>query len=454
MKAFAIYIFIGLLGFIPLKAQIILTQEDLPSVNDTLRYSMVTSLNGYDFQQTGENFHWDFSNLNFQTQELEDYKSVSSVNFFMGLLFGSETMALSITDMLPLDEFEVEAEDFYAVYHKTAQQYTQDGFFFLISGLPIPLKYQQKDYVYKLPLAYADNDSTAFYGNLSLEDTLHFERDGYRVNNVDGWGTIETPYGEFECLRVKTTLYESDSLFWASLPEPVMLKRTTTQYKWLAKEEKFPVMEASFVQFENEDEIFLGVRYRDIYREPQQTPAPVANFFADITEAEPNQPITFTNESTPDHQANTYLWAFEPNHVEFLSQTTVTSIEPVVEFTEPGTYSVTLNAYNETASDSHHKQNYITISNTGEPVNSENVRIEKPLIFLSEDGSRINIEGLQRTASIVITDIHGRESHTADKVSSGNSFIVIADFKPGVYMVTLYSDETSSVIHHAKILIP
>ncbi|TVQ16935.1 MAG: T9SS C-terminal target domain-containing protein [Bacteroidetes bacterium] len=443
-----------MLGVCSLHAQITITQADLPATNDTLRYSAAVPLNGYDFQQTGENLHWDFSDLNFQTQGLENYRSVSSINFLMGLFFGSGTMAIKITDMLPLDDFDMEVEDFYAVFHKNAQQYTQDGFFFIFSGLPIPLKYNQKDFVYQLPLNFSDNDSTAFSGNLSLGDTIHFERKGYRINQVDGWGTVETPYGEFDCLRVKTTLYESDSLFWASLPEPIVLKRTTIQYKWLAKNEKLPVMEANYLQFDGENEIFLGVRYRDIYRKPQQTEAPLASFTADITEAEINEAVTFSNLSTPGHDVNTYQWTFDPDHVEFLFQTGSTSPEPIVGFTQPGIYSVTLSAHNETASDTHHKPGYITVSDIDDPVSIAGLSAKKPSAYVSPDGSQLIINYPDQSGWANITDMHGREVYATGNVSFDTFQADISALSSGVYIVTLFSGQSSAVLLQRKIVKP
>ncbi len=454
MKTILLSLGLLLMGLAPLKAQITITQADLPAVNDTLRYSMAEPLSGYDFQQTGEDFFWDFSELNFQSQGLEDYRSVSSVNFLMGIYFGSGTMALNMTDMLPLDEFDVDVEDFYAVYHKNAQQYTQDGFFFIFSGLPVPLKYNQKDFVYNLPLAMSDTDSTAFSGTLSLGDTVHFQRNGYRINEVDGWGMVQTPYGEFECLRVKTTLYESDSLYWASFPQPVVLERTTMQYKWLAQGEKIPVMEANYMQFGDENEVFMGVRYRDIYREPQQTEAPVADFIAGITEAQINEAVTFSNLSTPGHDINTYLWTFEPNDVEFLFQTNATSPEPIVGFTQPGTYSVTLHAHNETASDTLHKQDYIAVSDDSGPVGIVENNTEKPVVFLTPDGSQLNIRHTGQSGSISITDMHGREVYSADRVSFDSFAADISSFSSGVYIVTLYNGENSSHLIQTKIVKP
>ncbi len=454
MKTLFLSLCILVLGFAPVKSQITITQADLPAINDTLRYSIATPLGGYDFQTTGEDYFWDFSGINLQSQGLEDYRSVSSINFLMGIFFGSGTMALSITDMLPLEDFDVDVENFYAVYHKNAQQFTQDGFFFIFSGLPVPLKYNQKDFVYKLPLSMADTDSTAFSGTLSLGDTVHFERKGYRINEADGWGIVQTPYGEFESLRIKTTLYESDSLYWASFPQPVVLERTTVQYKWLAQGEKLPVMEANYMKLGDENEVFLGVRYRDIYREPQQTDAPVASFFADITEAQINETVSFSNLSTPDHLANNYIWTFGPDHVEFLFQTSHTSAEPVVAFTQPGIYSVTLHAHNETASDSLHKQDYIMVSDPDDPVDIADFTEKDPIVYISPDGARIHIRHARKSGNISIMDIHGREVFAAINVSFDNFAAEVSSFSSGVYLVSLVYDEASSKPLRTKIIKP
>ncbi len=435
-----------------LNAQITITQDDLPAINDTLRYSIAMPLEGYDFTQTGEDYVWDFSDIQFQTQRLDEYVSVNSVSFIMGLLFGSGSIAQKVTDLLPLDDFEVDVEDFYAVYTKNTQQYTQEGFFFIYAGFPVPLIYTTKDIVYEFPLTYMDNDSTAFAGNLSLGDTLHFEREGYRINEADGWGTVLTPYGEFDCLRVKTTLYESDSLYWESFPNPVVLRRTTVQYKWLAGNEKIPVMEASFLQMENENQVFMGVRYRDIYRDPIEMEAPMADFYAGNTQPAINDTVFFFNLSTPGHDVNTYQWSFEPDHVEFLQQTHAESPEPVVAFLQPGNYTVTLTAENETDSDTYTRPDYIEVTDTITGIYPYHELADTPTAVITHQGQFLEIKFGNTTGTLTLYDTHGRELLHRENLSFNRAQTDISGLSPGTYIVKMVTQQQKEKSYTIKFI--
>jgi len=276
-----------------LSAQITINHHDMPSAGDTLRYSLTLDDQQMDFSQTGAGYQWNFSSLQHQTQGVEEYQLVNTISSLMAILFfGMNAIATSAAGILPLDEFDIDIDGVYSVFSKSTSQYTLDGFFALISPLALPIKYSNVDRIYSFPLNYADQDSTTFFGTTNLGDTLSLTRQGYRVNNVDGWGNIVTPYGEFDVLRLKSTIYESDSIFWESLGDPIVLRRTTTRYSWLAKNEKIPILEVSYIAFEDfEDDPALSIRYRDIYREPIDDPTGV-----DLVDNLADQPlIYFTN---------------------------------------------------------------------------------------------------------------------------------------------------------------
>ena len=65
------------------------------------------------------------------------------------------------------------------------------------------------------------------------------------MNHVDGWGTLITPYGTFSVLRQKSEVYEYDSIYIDSLGFGVPVTRNYTEYKWLAKGMKIPVLQVN-----------------------------------------------------------------------------------------------------------------------------------------------------------------------------------------------------------------
>lgn len=85
------------------------------------------------------------------------------------------------------------------------------------------------------------------------------------------------------------------------------------------------------------------------------TQTPVAAFTASPVSCYPTQNITFANSSTG---ATSYTWAFTGG-----TPSTSTLANPVVSYSNPGTYSVQLTAINGSCQNVHTKSNYITINN-------------------------------------------------------------------------------------------
>ncbi len=425
------FILMWLISFVAYP-QTAITQADLPSLNDTLRYSIANHTPGIDFQETGENFTWDFSMLLPLDQGVEQYISVSSYNTLLGFVFGSSSFASPIDGQLPLEEVEADANDFHAVYLKNEQAFTQEGYFFSMDDVPVPLKYTSKDVIYRLPIEYDQYDSTAFAANLASGDTIFYARQGYRINETDGWGMITTPYGRFDCLRVKTTLYEEDSLYMASLPEPLSIKRTTIIFKWLAKDEKFPVMEASFSLSDDGTLIPFSLRYRDVYRLISE--APVAGFYAEDTTPMINETVKFYNTSTPDHTFNTYQWLIEPMEVEFLEVTSASSAEPSVIFKEPGEYTVTLVAHNDAGSDTLIKIDYIQVSDTLTSISNIPTENISSTVFIKDYGNILRINYKRKPSLAIIYDMTGKQMM---HINSPTRHINISGLNSGNYILQL-----------------
>lgn len=124
--------------------------------------------------------------------------------------------------------------------------------------------------MYKFPLDYLDRDSTTFEFSSVSSGLVPFtyKKAGYRITESDGWGTITTPYGTANCLRVVTTQYSKDSIFTTLLPSPFNkfgFPNYQRSYQWLTLGEKIPYLEVS-------GNVVFGaftptqVKYRDVIR--------------------------------------------------------------------------------------------------------------------------------------------------------------------------------------------
>ncbi|MCS7075234.1 MAG: T9SS type A sorting domain-containing protein [Bacteroidia bacterium] len=223
-------------------AQITITSADMPISGDTLRYCNATPTSGgYDFTLTSANHVWNFTNLNCTSQEVAAYRNASSTPYsFYPAFFGK--YGTKIADSIGFSIFK-----FYNIwdfYGKTSSVFKAEGYGLTYSGFPLAATYTDDDEIYQFPLQYNDRDSSTFRLVLDIPTLGKFIRKGYRINHVDGWGKITTAYGTFNCLRVKSTIFEIDSLLITN-PTPINLgfPVSTTEYKWLANGERFPILE-------------------------------------------------------------------------------------------------------------------------------------------------------------------------------------------------------------------
>ncbi|MFH1120994.1 MAG: T9SS type A sorting domain-containing protein [Bacteroidota bacterium] len=226
-----------------LSAQITITSTDMPDVGDTTRLSNANVLFGIDPSVTGPDFTWDFSTLEPQNQTVEGYVSPQSTPFLYQIIFNQNVANLAsplqAIDFLP----GLEVTDAYIFYKETNTSYVRAGYAVTIAGVPVPMKFDNPELMYTFPLQ-ASSEADSSFSLFSFEfpgfGFISIERK--RVNEVDGWGSVTTPYGTFNALRVKSEITERDSLYIDSLQVGVPVNRFYTEYKWLANGYSAPVL--------------------------------------------------------------------------------------------------------------------------------------------------------------------------------------------------------------------
>ena len=276
-------------------------------------------------------------------------------------LYFAGKFGLKVTDSISLGTYKL--EDIYNFFGKSATAFTVDGMGVKISGIPVPAFYTDKDEIYKLPLSYKlAADSSTFYFKTVVPTVLTYIKAGSRINQVDGYGTIITPYGTFQCIRVKTTILEIDSVKLSIIPFPIGFPNNQVEYKWLAKGLKIPVLEVTATMVGTNVTI-SKVRFRDKYRKISSATGPQISFMADKTIASTSDSIFFTNKTSG--LANSYIWSFSPNFVLYLNGTTSTSANPIVSLTQTGFYDVSLHAQNLLGANDTIVKSYININTTG-----------------------------------------------------------------------------------------
>ena len=116
------------------------------------------------------------------------------------------------------------------------------------TGIPTPVLYSSPDVLYQFPIAFGNTDSSNSAFDISLPlpapiGTVQVKRKQKRVNNVDAWGSITTPAGTFDVLRVVSNIQRVDSIITALFP--FGLPSNIVEYKWLGAGKKLPVLQVN-----------------------------------------------------------------------------------------------------------------------------------------------------------------------------------------------------------------
>jgi len=172
----------------------------------------------------------------------------------------------------------------YGIYSLQNGGYQQQGVASTELPAPIVLSPPMVDYVF--PLTY----NSAFSGERNVTVAIPgFPGSGfYQViiqrqeevqKLVDGWGTLTTPLGTFEALRVKETVLGTDSTFMqlTETSEPMFMEEardTAVRYIWLAKDKKFPVAEFDngYFQYAKVDNLSVGETDTSVFPSPFPNP--------------------------------------------------------------------------------------------------------------------------------------------------------------------------------------
>jgi len=155
-----------------------------------------------------------------------------------------------------------EVTDAYGFYNNTSAGFNYTGFGVTLYGIPIPTKYDSPDIIYKFPLNYNNVDSSFAEYQLDIPSVVYSGGWKKRVNMADGWGELTTPFGTFDVIRIKTDIFQYDSIYIDSLGIGIPVYREYTEYKWLGNGFGIPLCEAKVEGF------LTTVTYIDSVRNP------------------------------------------------------------------------------------------------------------------------------------------------------------------------------------------
>ncbi|GAC1593004.1 MAG: hypothetical protein NVS3B25_14320 [Hymenobacter sp.] len=261
----------------------VIDRTDLPVPGDTLRLSTAAALpaSAPPLTQRGPAQTWNYAALAPTAQRVERYVALSATapayQFTFGLLGGVNRATVAAPQPLPaVTGTALPFSDPYQFYSVTAsgaavQDFRSVGFGATVGGFSLPVTYAsqaQQDVIYRLPLSYAslpDSSSSFFATPTATAGVGYLSQKRKRVNRVDAWGMLTTPFGTFQTVRVVSKLTDHDSVAFGGAPGTGANLPVTREYKWLAKAQHVPLLTIITQQVAGR-EVVTTVEYRDIYR--------------------------------------------------------------------------------------------------------------------------------------------------------------------------------------------
>jgi len=286
-------------------SQISITTNDMPQPNDTIRTSTTVLLNGYDYTQTGEGFTWDISDMIAVSQKVDTF--IHSVNtppmyqfVFIPYIIANLASPLIEIDFIP--GFEI--KEIYNYYKNSDNKFTDVGFACTLNSVPLPVKYSEPDLLYDFPVNFGNMYSSNASFELDVPSLGFFGRLKDRNNTVDGWGTLITPYGSFETLRVKSEIFQNDSIYIDSLGVGFPIPRHFTEYKWLGKGFGMPLLQITEEGFTATANYIDSVR--SISSDIPEVKLPVHNFNVYPNPASSDFSVSFIIDEVCDVELSVY----------------------------------------------------------------------------------------------------------------------------------------------------
>lgn len=441
------FIAIILMGLTELKSQITINQSHMPKSGDTLRFTLAALDTSVllNFQNSGSNLSWDFSSLTPQRQGVRQFLNSSQTPYSGDV---SNRIGEKLADTLEIGGVNI--FDVYDFFDSDINSFSLDHRGASVpTGLPAPLPtkfsfapaFSDPDEIYQFPLDYLDRDSSNF--KVVFNNPLaYYESSGFRINEVDAWGTIITPYDTFNTIRVVTDIVSFDSVDFAG--NSVGVNSHRREYKWLSRELKVPALTINGAVVNG---LFVpaAVQYRDTVRNVPTIFAPTALFVADDLSPEVNKDtVNITNLSFSLLPAN-FRWEVTPSTFTYINGTSATSDSLALTFQDTGFYDVQLIAINSSGRDSLKFFDYIRARLITSLPQLDQETIEKIKVFpnplSSQEHIQLQIPPSLSLQQIEIYSLSGKLIKSIQK-NAGQAIVFI---KPpttkGVYFLKIETEE-------------
>lgn len=250
----------------PLKSQITINESDMPVAGDTIRVSYAQAVTLGQTVPTGTDTTWDYTSLTPYEQHVKEYIDIVDLPITYQTVFNNpfdpEHQASYATpegDTANIPNMQLSEP--YTFFQKNSSAFGVIGYGVKLNGFPIPGEYDSLDLMYSFPMNYGDQFSSHSISSQNVPGLGFVQREIKRHNFVDGWGSLKTPYGTFDVLRVRSEILQRDSIKFDSLPPFPALVTNKVEYKFIGKNHGI-----SLLTIEKENGFITDATYIDSVR--------------------------------------------------------------------------------------------------------------------------------------------------------------------------------------------
>ncbi|NND95120.1 MAG: T9SS type A sorting domain-containing protein [Flavobacteriales bacterium] len=234
-----------------LSAQVVIDSDDMPQVDDIFSFAFTSLPIGADASLTGENFIWDYSALSPEINQADTFIAVEDTPFLFQFFFNNAFLFPDHNADYALGEIDVDfglitLSDTYSYFKSDSEGLRNVGFGANVNGIPSSVRNVPVDWIYEFPMEFGDSHSSYSEAELEVPTVGYYFRTQQRDVEVEGWGTLILPDGEYEVLKVKTILNGQDSIYLDLLEQGLTIPRPEeVRYQWLTPGEIQPILEVS-----------------------------------------------------------------------------------------------------------------------------------------------------------------------------------------------------------------
>ena len=246
----ALYFFISVVLFSNLvnSQNITINESDMtiPNIYNVSKMNDVT----FNPDETGQNYEWDFSFMQFDTQVNDTFFSVSDAPYVYQAVYNNpldqdhKATVVQSTGNISNMVTAIQITDNYDYFKNASSRYVKVGVGSSINGVPTAMKYDDVEIVVgDFPLLFNHVTSSVSVASADIPSIGYYGQTIDRSNIVDGYGQLTTPYGTFETVRTKSVINIKDTLYYEAYHNGIAFDRPeVVEYNWYGDSQFIPLL--------------------------------------------------------------------------------------------------------------------------------------------------------------------------------------------------------------------